>query len=124
MEIFEDFLSKIENDQHRLRTKEILHWVQNQYPQLVPKVAWNQPMFTDHGTFIIAFSIARNHLAMTPEKAGISRFSIEIEKSGYTYSSMIVRIPWDKPVDYDLIRAMIEFNLEDKKDCMTFWRKP
>jgi uncharacterized protein len=124
MEIFEEFLSKIENELHRLRTKEILNWVHVKYPQLVPKVAWNQPMFTDHGTFIIAFSVAKNHLAMTPEKAGIERFSDEIEKSGYSYSSMIVRIPWNKPVDYDLIAAMIEFNLADKKDCMTFWRKP
>jgi uncharacterized protein YdhG (YjbR/CyaY superfamily) len=124
MEIFEEFLSKIENELHRLRTKEILNWVHVKYPQLVPKVAWNQPMFTDHGTFIIAFSVAKNHLAMTPEKAGIERFSDEIEKSGYSYSSMIARIPWKKPVDYDLIAAMIEFNLEDKKDCMTFWRKP
>lgn len=29
------------------------------YPQLDTTVKWNQPMFTDHGTFIIAFSFAK-----------------------------------------------------------------
>lgn len=35
-------------------------------------------MFTDHCTFIIGFSIAKHHLAVAPEIAGINRFSDEI----------------------------------------------
>jgi hypothetical protein len=100
-----------------------LDWVSNQYPHLVQRIAWNQPMFTDHGTFIIAFSIAKHHLAVTPEKAGIDHWVDEIEKAGYSYTSMIVRFPWNQPVDFELLAKMIEYNIEDKKDCDTFWRK-
>ncbi|MGC2952001.1 iron chaperone, partial [Enterococcus faecium] len=38
-------------------------------PQLDTTVKWNQPMFTDHGTYIIAFSFAKNHFSIAPEKA-------------------------------------------------------
>ncbi len=123
MELFDEFLAKIENEQYQSRTREVLSWVSDQYPQLVPRIAWNQPMFTVHGTFIIAFSVAKHHLAVTPEKAGIDHLVFEIEKSGYSYTSMIVRFPWNKPVDYELLTKMIEFNLDDKKECVTFWRK-
>lgn len=123
MELFDDFLSKIDNVEHQTRTKEVLDWVLEKYPQLVPRIAWNQPMFTDHGTFIIAFSLAKQHLAVSPEQAGIIHFTDEIEKEGLSYTSMIVRFPWNKAINYELISKMIEFNLEDKKDYETFWRK-
>lgn len=123
METFDEFLLKIDNVDHYNRTKEVLSWVMETYPQLAYRLAWNQPMFTHHGTFIIAFSLAKNHLAVTPEQAGIAHFKKEFEREGLSYTSMIVRFPWNKPVNYELIAMMIEFNLEDKKDCTTFWRK-
>ena len=123
MKVFEDFLNDIENLEQRAKTEEVLKWVNNNYPNLEPKVKWNQPMFTDHGTFIIAFSIAKKHLAISPEKKGVDYFSNEITKSGYEYSKMLIRIPWDNPVDYSLLEKIIEFNISDKADCSTFWRK-
>ncbi|QCB29217.1 hypothetical protein CENDO_09815 [Corynebacterium endometrii] len=32
-------------------------------------------------------------------------------------------LPWDKPVPYDLLQEIIEFNIADKKEVTTFWRK-
>jgi uncharacterized protein len=78
METFDEFLLKIDNVDHHKRTKEVLSWVMEKYPQLVPRLAWNQPMFTHHGTFIIAFSLAKQHLAVTPEQAGIAHFAKRI----------------------------------------------
>jgi len=57
MEVFEEFLAKIDNPQHLARVEEVLTWVPKKYPNLKPKIAWNQPMFTHHGTFIIGFSV-------------------------------------------------------------------
>lgn len=122
MGIFDEFVEKIENPLQRERTEEILNWVSEQYPNLVPEVKWNQPMFTDHGTFIIAFSVAKHHLAVSPEKAGIDQFSNNIVKAGYSHTNQLFRIPWNKPVDFPLLKAMIEFNMMDKADCSTFWR--
>lgn len=123
MEVFAEYLAKIDHPQHRARMEEVLAWVMRKFPNLTPKIAWNQPMFTNHGTFIIGFSIAKHHLAVAPERAGIIRFSDEIVKAGYDHSKQLVRIKWDRPVNFSLLEEMIKFNISDKADCTTFWRK-
>ncbi|MGG4143080.1 iron chaperone [Paenibacillus algorifonticola] len=123
MEVFADYLANIDNPMHRARTEEVLAWVAATFPNLMPKIAWNQPMFTDHDTYIIGFSIAKAHLAIAPEKVGITHFSDEIVQAGYDHTNLLMRIKWDSPVDYSLLEKMIEFNIWDKADCSTFWRK-
>ena len=123
METFVDYLAHIENLQHRERMEEVLNWVAQRFPSLVTRIAWNQPMFTDHDTFIIAFSVAKKHLAVAPEKAALNRFSAEVTQAGYESGKELIRIPWDGPVNYSLLEKIIAFNIEDKKGCTTFWRK-
>lgn len=123
MEVFAEYLANIDNPQHRARTEEVLTWVTKRFPNLMPKIAWNQPMFTDHGTFIIGFSIAKHHLAVAPELVGINHFSDKIVQAGYDHTKQLMRIKWDSPVNFSLLEKMIEFNIMDKADCSTFWRK-
>ena len=123
MEVFEEYLARVDDPQHRARVGGVLHWVMARFPDLAPKIAWNQPMFTHHGTYIIGFSVASHHLAVAPERAGIDRFSGEIAQAGYDHSKELVRIPWDRPVDFPLLERVIEFNIRDKAECSTFWRK-
>jgi Uncharacterized conserved protein len=123
METFTEYLAKIDNPEHRARTEEVLVWVAEKFPNLEPKIAWNQPMFTDHGTFIIGFSVSKRHLAVAPERAGMIHFSEEIVNGGYDHTKELVRFQWNSPVDYALLEKMIEFNIWDKADCSTFWRK-
>lgn len=123
MNTFEEYLSSIEHPQHRARTEEVLGWITNRFPNLAQKIAWNQPMFTDHGTFIIGFSVSKKHLAVAPEKAAMEHFSEEIVQSGYEHTKELIRIPWDSPVDYALLEKLIGFNILDKAECSTFWRK-
>lgn len=122
MEIFAEFLSSMENPEHRKRMEEVFNWISEKYPNLEPVLKWNQPMFTDHGTYIIGFSVSKKHFAVAPERAGMVHLADDIEKSGYDYTKEIVRIPWDKPMDFSLLEKMIEFNIMDKADCSTFWR--
>lgn len=123
LDVFSPFLDKIENPQHRARTEEVLAWVMSTFPNLKPRIAWNQPMFTDHGTFIVGFSVARRHLAVAPEEEALRRFSDDVRQAGYEHTKMLIRLPWEKPVDYALLEKIIRFNIEDKKDCTTFWRR-
>ncbi|MDX8046501.1 iron chaperone [Gracilibacillus sp. S3-1-1] len=123
MEVFADFLSKIENSQHRKRMEELFDWIQEQFPTLEPVIKWNQPMYTDHGTFIIGFSVAKHHMSVAPEQPGITRFTDQIEEAGYDYTKELIRIKWNSSVDYDLLEEIIAFNIMDKADCSTFWRK-
>ncbi len=123
METFKEYIAKIENPEQRQRVVEILQWVADEYPGFEKRIAWNQPMFTDHGTFIIAFNIAKNHLNISPELAGIEHFSGEIIKAGYKHTKMLIQIKWDDPVDYGLLKRIIDYNVIEKKNCETFWRK-
>lgn len=123
MEIFKEYLTGIINKEQRARMEEILSWISGKFPNLEPKVAWNQPMFTDHGTFIIGFSISKQHIAISPEKFGIDYFSAEIKKAGYGHSSNLFRIKWNESINFTLIEHIITFNIEDKSNCSTFWRK-
>ncbi|MGN6715664.1 iron chaperone [Anaerocolumna jejuensis] len=123
MEVFAEYLARIDNPQQKARFEEVFGWIIGKFPGLVPKIAWNQPMFTDHGTFIIGFSAARHHMAVAPERAGIDHFSVEIVQAGYEHTKELVRIPWDSPVDFSLLEKMIAFNISDKAECSTFWRK-
>ncbi|QDP41089.1 iron chaperone [Radiobacillus deserti] len=123
MESFSEFVSKINNPEHQSRTNEVLDWVMEQFPNLTPVIKWNQPVFTDHGTYIIGFSVSKQHLAASPEREGIIQFSDAIVQAGYEHSKMLIRFPWDKPVDFSLLEKIIEFNILDKAECSTFWRK-
>lgn len=123
MEVFAEYLAHIDDQQHRARSEEIFAWITTKFPKLVPKIAWNQPIFTDHDTFIIGFSVSKQHLAVSPESAGIIHFSNEIAKSGYDYTANLFRIKWDDSIDFSLLEKIIAFNVLDKADCSTFWRK-
>ncbi|MCF7754544.1 iron chaperone [Paenibacillus xylanexedens] len=123
METFAEFIARIDNPEHQARTEEVLNWVTEKFPNLKQKIAWNQPMFTDHDTFIIGFSVSKQHLAVAPEKAGIIRFSEEITQAGYDHTKELVRMKWKQEIDFSLLERMIEFNIKDKAECSTFWRK-
>ena len=123
METFAEYLDTIEDADHRARIAEVLDWVTREYPQLKQRIAWNQPMFTHEGTFIIGFSVSKHHFALSPEPAGIQHFADEIVAAGYDHTKMLMRIRWEQPVDWELLRRMIDFNIEDKAGYTAFWRK-
>lgn len=123
MEIFDKWLMTIENPDHRSKMKELLDWIQKDFPRLGTVIKWNQPMFTDHGTFIIGFSTSKNHFSIGLEKPAVDEFKEEMEARGIDFSKMTVRVKWDESVDYELIKQLIAFQMEDKKECQTFWRK-
>ncbi|MFK7692754.1 iron chaperone [Paenibacillus sp. HJGM_3] len=123
MEVFAEYLSRIDNPDHRDRTEEILAWVANKFPNLVPIIKWNTPMFSDHGTYIIGFSTAKQHLSVSPEEAAIAHFADDIAQAGYSATKGLFRISWNEPINYELLEKMIEFNILDKAGYSTFWRK-
>jgi uncharacterized protein YdhG (YjbR/CyaY superfamily) len=122
MEVFEKYLAGIDNPDHHDRTKEILAWVANKFPNLEPVIKWNTPMFTQNDTFIIGFSTAKHHLSVSPENAGITQFSNDIAQAGYSATKGLFRIPWKERVNYELLEKIIEFNIQDKAEYPSFWR--
>lgn len=123
METFEEYLATIDTQEHRDRMEHIFEWIKQTFPQLEQRIAWNQPMFTDHGTFIVGFSVAKKHMSVSPERAGMIHFEETLQEGGYDHTKQLVRFKWSEPFDFSLLEKMITFNIEDKADCSTFWRK-
>ncbi len=123
MEVFAEYLAHMSNPQHKARMEKILGWVAENFTNLIPKTAWNQPMSTDHGTFIIGFSATKSHLAVAPEMSGTLHFFDDMVQAGYDHTKQLFRIKWDSPVNFSLLERILTYNILDKADCSTFWRK-
>ena len=94
-------------DDDRARMVDVLVRVGLTYPELELRIAWNQPMFTHHGTYIIGFSAASKHMAMAPERATMIRFEPVMRERGTDFSKKFARQPWNKPFDYELLDAFV-----------------
>ena len=122
MQNFKDFLNTIDDPKKREKMENILMHIREKYPQLNEEIKWNKPMFSDHGTFIIGFSLAKNNIAVAPEAAVIRHFEQEILMAGYTHTQNLFRIKWTDEVDYDLLDRIVEYNIEEKKDMTKYGR--
>lgn len=122
MKKFQVFLDGIDEPDKREKMEGILGYIKEKFPQLKEEIKWNQPMFSDHGTFIIGFSIAKGHIGVAPESVVIRLFEKEIKEAGYSHSKEVIRIKWTDKVDYELLEKVIAYNIEDKKDMTKFWR--
>ena len=122
METIAQYLDSIIDPAQRKRMKEVLDWTQQAFPRLKPRIAWSTPHFTLNDTFIISYSVSKQNLAVSPEYKGLVRFAERFDAAGLKWSKMIVRFPWDREIDYALLKDIISFNIEDKKGCKTYWR--
>ncbi|MBN2797371.1 MAG: DUF1801 domain-containing protein [Clostridia bacterium] len=123
MKTIEDYLKEIQVQEQHDRMKELFDWIKTHYPQLEGVIKWNQPMFTDHGTFIIGFSTAKKHFSFNPEPQVIEMFKEDIHNAGYETTMALGKIKWTDQTDFDLLKKLIDFNLEDKKEMTSFFRK-
>ena len=64
-------------------------WVSHNFPEPELRIAWNQPMFTHHGTYIIGFSAASTHMAMAPERATMIRFVPVMRERGTDFGTTL-----------------------------------
>lgn len=117
-----EFLAAIPETKYAERIADFIKWVQAEFPNLQLRLAWNQPMFTDHGTFILGLSAAKNHMAIAAEDRAFAKFLPEIEAAGYPHTKQLFQIPWTATIDHDLLKRLIQFNIDDKADVTTFWR--
>lgn len=122
LNIFNTYLNAIDSVEQRDKVDHLLTWISSEFKDLVPVIKWNQPMFTLHDTYIIGLSISKKHIAISPEVATIKRFETELITSGYSFTDNIIRIAWHEPIQYELIKQMIAFQMKDKAGYSKFWR--
>lgn len=123
MHKFDPFFNKLEDVNHLGKVQELFEWIENTFPQLQREFKWNTPMYTNHGTFILGISSAKAHISIAPENHTMSLFKDKISASGYGQTAGLFKVKWNQEIDYDLLHEIISFNIQDKVDCETFWRK-
>ncbi len=125
METLDDFLETIDKETHREKLKNVIQTILENYPELTMEIKWNQPMllYKDNGSFILGFSKAKPHFAISPEKYTLDTFADDIKAAGYQMTKMFLKIKWTDEVNYDLLYRIIDFNIKDKKDSSSFWRR-
>lgn len=123
MQDFQTFLNRIDDPAKRERMGNILNFIKSEFPRLKEQIRWNQPMFTDHGTFIIAFSMAKNHISVAPEAEAINLFEKDIINAGYSCTKGLFRIKLADTIDYGLLRKVVAYNIKSKKESAKFWRE-
>lgn len=117
----DEFLATIPKADNRARVVAVLDWVRQSYPELELRIAWNQPMFTHHGTYIIGFSAASTHMAMAPERATMIHFEQAMRERGTDFGTLFAREPWRKSFDYELLDAFVQYQLAHEQDTTSFW---
>jgi len=115
-------LEKIPDQGNRIKIIALLNRIKADFSNLKLEAKWNQPMFTDHGTFILGFSFAKDHFSVAAEKATLERFKDAVVASGYYHTAMLFHIKWKQEIDYRLLKEIIAFNIKDKEKHQGFWR--
>ena len=112
----------IPDPQHAAKFIELLEWVKGSFPQLDAQIKWNQPMFIDHGTFIIGFSVSSVNILVGVEVPTLEAFSDRIQARGYSRAKKLWRIGFHQEIPCDLLQEMIQLNIMEKANYTQFWR--
>ena len=97
-------------------------WMAQTFPELHIEIKWNEPMYMLGQTFILAFNGTKKHLSVAPEQDCLNYFESKIQSLGLSRTKVLLTIPWDQPIPYDLLKEMVEFNIREKEGMTRFWR--
>lgn len=77
-------------------------------PSLEERVSWQMPTFWKKYN-VIHFAVSKNHIGIYPAPEAIIQFSDELKD--YKTFKGTIQFPHSKPIPYDLISKIVEFNL-------------
>ncbi|WP_203651118.1 iron chaperone [Secundilactobacillus yichangensis] len=117
----DDYLASITKPENAKQLSDMLADIQAQYPQLELRIAWNQPMFTDHDTFIIGFSAAAKDIAVAVEAPIFEKYLDQIKALGYRATKRQFHITWGTAIDQSLLHHLIDDAIVFKRNMTTFW---
>lgn len=121
MNQIDEYLANISKENQRAKLSEILKWVTKTFPNLELQIKWKQPIFTDHDTYIIGFSVAKKHLTVGLETRNLQHVAPLLEQNGIKHGTNTFKIVFTDKIPYDLLNQIIEYVIDDKKEITTFW---
>lgn len=83
-------------------------------PEAKEKISWDMPTFVLHGFNLVHFAVNKGYIGFYPADTGVSAFRDEL--TDYTTTKGSIHFPLNKPMQYDLIKKIVEYRaLENKK---------
>ena len=73
-------------------------------------ISYNMPTFTLNGRYLIYFAAYKQHIGMYPIPTGDAAFNAEI--SPYTTGKGTLKLPFDKPIPFDLIGKIVKLQAQ------------
>lgn len=86
------FLSNFKNPILKFKLEPIFEQIQKEFPNLTVELKWNQPMFIMNGTFIIGFSVAKNHISIAREAVTMAIFTNDVKAANYEATNNLFKI--------------------------------
>ena len=107
--IWNKYVNSIKNIDPILKDKivSIFEFIEEKFPELVLEIKWNEPMFLFNNSFIIAFSVWKNHVSISPEKYAIDIYQEKLLSFNYEVTSNLFKIKKDQEVNFDLLLEII-----------------
>lgn len=123
--IWNKYANSIKNIGPILKDKivSIFEFMEEKFEELVLEIKWNEPMFSFNNSFIIAFSVWKNHISISLEKYAIDIYKEKLLSFNYEVTSNLFKIKKDQEVDFDLLFEIINFKIKDKSNSNTFFKK-
>ena len=94
----------------QLVLNELRQLISEAAPQAQEKISYQMPTFYLKGN-LVHFAAYKNHIGFYPAPSGIAAFQKEL--STYKGAKGSVQFPLNKPLPLDLIRAIVEFRVNE-----------
>lgn len=118
------YVNSIKNIDLILKDKmvSIFQFMEEKFPELVLEIKLNEPMFSFNNSFIIAFSVWKNHISISPEKYAIDIYKEKLLSFNYEAAANLFKIKKDQEVNFNLLFEIINFKIKDKSNSKTFFK--
>lgn len=122
--IWNKYVNSIKNIDLILKDKmvSIFQFMEEKFPELVLEIKLNEPMFSFNNSFIIAFSVWKNHISISPEKYAIDIYKEKLLSFNYEAAANLFKIKKDQEVNFNLLFEIINFKIKDKSNSKTFFK--
>ena len=87
--------------------------IREEAPDAAETISYQMPTFTLHGN-LVHFGAFKQHIGFYPTPTGTEKFQAEI--AGYQGGKGSIQFPLDKPMPFDLIRAIVKFRVQENLD--------
>lgn len=90
--------------------EELRQVIRKSAPKAEETISYQIPVFKLNGN-LVWFAAFTNHIGFYPTASGIEAFKGKL--ADYEVSKGTVRFPLNKPIPYDLIRAIVRFRVQE-----------